>query len=85
MCSSEHVLLSICGVGTVHLDGKMLLLVLKGVQVKFDQDGDAGFCLLQNYVKPGFLMLQKLIIETITANHAHCNCGGNTLTFVALN
>lgn len=30
-------------------------------------------------------MLQKLIIETITANHAHCNCGGNALTFVALN
>lgn len=54
LCSSEHVLLSICGVGAVHLDGKMLLLVLKGVQVKFDQNGDAGFCVLQNYVKPGF-------------------------------
>lgn len=54
LCSSEHVLLSICGVGAVHLDGKMLLLVLKGVQVKFDQNGDADFCVLQNYVKPGF-------------------------------
>lgn len=31
-----------------------ILMVLKWVQVKFDQGGDAGFCLGQNYVKPGF-------------------------------
>lgn len=63
----------------------MLLLVLKWVQVKFDQDGDAGFRLVQNYVKPGFYMLQKLVVETIAANHAHCNCGGKPLAFVTLN